>query len=537
MSGGIDGIQAAQDAGELPADIQVIGDDQGTGNAGVTTLEIVHGVAPDAKLAFCRVSDEAQLLQCVKQLKQAGAVVVVNDLTAIDNSFAPRYLSQFEALANQKALLWIDAGGDAGENTVNAPFTPVNFAFGANKSVSAMDFGKATGQDSTPYDTITIAAGDKLQFTIWWDDDPGAKHPSNIYIIYLLDRNNNVLAHPPSSAINLSKPHFAGSWTNKTGQAQSVRIVVAHTQGSGDNRIGLWAAETSNGLIESPLTISTTMDLHAQNEAESVLSVGAVDAATPDTIEPYSSAGPTYIEWLYDASTGQYRKAQPPIQRVKPDLVAPDAVSVPTADKHLMNFAGTSAAAPYVAGAAALLESYGLSKAQVVMALEKSAIDLGKSGKDNVYGYGRIDVYKALETVDIPPEVSIMAPSKNIAIDVGTSVTFKGECASNKHTISAYAWDFANGQTSSKKAPGAITFQKAGNYTVELTCTDSTGIKNPEPATRVVTVQAKNNQPSPPPDPNPDHSGGGGAAGPLALLGLLLLGVPMLIWRRVWLEM
>jgi hypothetical protein len=288
-------------------------------------------------------------------------------------------------------------------------------------------------------------------------------------------------------------------------------------------------------LTDAPLAISTAMDIYAGEHAKSILGVGAVNAATPNTIKPFSSMGPTYIEWLYDAKTDQYREVQPPIQRIKPDLVAPDRVAVLDVDGHVTSFAGTSAAAPHVAGAAALLESYGLSKVQVVTALEKSAIDLGKPGKDNVYGYGRIDAYKALETVDIPPDVSITAPNKNVTIDVGKSVTFNGECASNKHKISAYAWDFANGQTSPQKAPGGVTFKKAGNYKVTLTCTDSTGIKNPDPATRTVTVQAKNNLPpsDPPPNPNHDHSGGGGSFGLLDLLGLFAAAMTVrLAYRR-----
>jgi PKD repeat protein len=165
-----------------------------------------------------------------------------------------------------------------------------------------------------------------------------------------------------------------------------------------------------------------------------------------------------------------------------------------------------------------------------VAALEKSAIDLGKPGEDNVYGYGRIDAYKALEAVDIPPNASITAPNKDVTIDAGKSVSFKGDCASDKHKISAYAWNFDNGQTSSQKDPGAVTFKKAGIYKVAFTCTDSTGIKDPDPAMHTVTVQGKSNPP-PPPTPKPDHSGGGGSSGPLGLIGLLFLGLPAFIRR------
>jgi len=68
------------------------------------------------------------------------------------------------------------------------------------------------------------------------------------------------------------------------------------------------------------------------------VSVGAVDAANPRNgfAEPYSARGPT--------NDG----------RVKPDIVAPDDVAVSGAAGFPTPFLGTSAAAPHIAGMAAL---------------------------------------------------------------------------------------------------------------------------------------------------------------------------------------
>ncbi len=64
---------------------------------------------------------------------------------------------------------------------------------------------------------------------------------------------------------------------------------------------------------------------------------------------------------------------------------------------------GTSFASPYVAGAAALVLSVNpnLTPAQVESILENSAQDLGTKGKDNYYGYGRLDVAKAVEAAQL----------------------------------------------------------------------------------------------------------------------------------------
>ncbi|HEX2039474.1 MAG TPA: S8 family serine peptidase [Acidimicrobiales bacterium] len=58
--------------------------------------------------------------------------------------------------------------------------------------------------------------------------------------------------------------------------------------------------------------------------------------------------------------------------------------------------AGTSMAAPHVAGAAAILRGLGLSAEQAAARLTATAKDLGAAGPDDTYGHGRLDVAKAV---------------------------------------------------------------------------------------------------------------------------------------------
>jgi hypothetical protein len=60
-------------------------------------------------------------------------------------------------------------------------------------------------------------------------------------------------------------------------------------------------------------------------------------------------------------------------------------------------YSGTSYAAPHVAGGLALLLSVypNLSAADQQRALLNSAVDLGVSGPDDIYGYGRLDILAA----------------------------------------------------------------------------------------------------------------------------------------------
>lgn len=57
---------------------------------------------------------------------------------------------------------------------------------------------------------------------------------------------------------------------------------------------------------------------------------------------------------------------------------------------------GTSQAAPHVSGLAALLRARGIQGAsQIITQIEQTSDDLGKPGTDQIYGRGRIDVFRA----------------------------------------------------------------------------------------------------------------------------------------------
>lgn len=159
----------------------------------------------------------------------------------------------------------------------------------------------------------------------------------------------------------------------------------ARTQGrGGDGSIVVFASGNANQAF-SGVTFPATVS--------GVVTVGAVD--NNGNIWNYSSRGSEM------------------------DLVAPSGDTnnngdVRTTDREGVNgynngnytntFGGTSAACPQVAGVAALMLSVnpGLTESQIVSILKNTATDMGTSGFDNTFGYGRLNAQAAINAA-LPP--------------------------------------------------------------------------------------------------------------------------------------
>ncbi|MCX7643347.1 MAG: S8 family serine peptidase, partial [Armatimonadetes bacterium] len=126
--------------------------------------------------------------------------------------------------------------------------------------------------------------------------------------------------------------------------------------------------------------------------------VGATDIN--DRIADFSSRGPVFWEGIGEI--------------IKPDVSAPgvDVMSAVPGGGY-ERWEGTSMACPHVAGTVALMISLAIKNRRydeidvdfLKRALERTAVDLGAPGKDNDYGWGRIDAYEALRRIPPPPVI------------------------------------------------------------------------------------------------------------------------------------
>ena len=115
---------------------------------------------------------------------------------------------------------------------------------------------------------------------------------------------------------------------------------------------------------------------------------------------------------------------------------------------------GTSMASPHVAGVAALVlsQSPNLSNTELRTHLQNTADDLGSTGLDTLYGYGRVNAQTAVTTILSPPPTSNYPPTADAGIDqnvdVELTVTLDGTGSTDPNSDPiTYFWTQISGVT------------------------------------------------------------------------------------------
>ncbi|MBD0349314.1 MAG: S8 family serine peptidase, partial [Thermoleophilia bacterium] len=216
---------------------------------------------------------------------------------------------------------------------------------------------------------VSVAAGTEICAFLKWDDWPAATQD---YDLYLFRLSPLTLVAGSASAQTGSQPPVEGLCFRNTGASGTFAAAIARDGTTQTPRLDLF---TTTGPLEHAIAAGSLLEPATSPNA---LAVGAM-CWEADTLEPFSSRGPTIDG------------------RTKPDVAGQDAVSSWTYGGFAGcsargGFFGTSAAAPHVAGAAALIKQANpfFGPAQLHAALEATAADLGTPGKDNLYGAGRL---------------------------------------------------------------------------------------------------------------------------------------------------
>ncbi len=346
---GFAGLSQSQARGDLPATL-VTRDFTGTGmetglTHGTAVAEIVYDIAPEATLYLLKIGNEVDLDNAVSFCIAEGVHIIVHSLGWFNTSFydGTGVIAQIVNRAANAGILWVQAAGNFGLRHYGPTFTDQN----------------NDGWHDTDV-TLTANPGERILLYLTWDSWPAT---ADDYDLYLFDPAGNLLASSTKTQAGAEQPTeriFATATLPGT-----YRVRIQRVSGA-PRRLALFSVyhdltprDASSSLV-TPADVATAL---------SVAAIGWQNYSTGPA-QPYSSRGPT--------KDG----------RAKPDLAAPD--NVRTGVSAYNPFPGTSAAAPHVAGVAALLksESPGLSVSELRARLLSFAVPMGDP---YAYGAGRLE--------------------------------------------------------------------------------------------------------------------------------------------------
>ena len=353
---------------ELPASVTaasfVYGEEpDGSGEVhGTACAEIVHEMAPDAELFLAyydgTLVSEGQATDWLLEQEvhiishSAGSVVGPMDGSGEDAELV-------DEMAAQK-VLWVNSAGNEGESHYRGLFTDTD-------GDGLHEFPDGDEEIMLwPYAPAII-------IVLNWDDWADVTED---YDLFLYDAQGDLVASSEDTQDGSPGQLAAeGFVINRVTDAVYYATIKAYNA----TRAGTLDLYTLGADVEFPVAEHS---LNTPADARGSLTVGATEYRD-ESLASYSSQGPT--------NDG----------RLKPEISAPAGVSGATYGTD--GFDGTSASAPHVAGAAALVWSAfpDFSHEQVSAYLQSHALDLGPPGPDNGYGHGRLQLPAAPEPEEV----------------------------------------------------------------------------------------------------------------------------------------
>ena len=450
MSDGVSHLANSEATGDLPS-VQVL--QPGNGDEGTAMLEIVHDLAPGSPLAFYGPdpSDSGDMVTGIGALESEGCKIIVDDLTYSDEpKFEDGPIAREARDFVTRGGVYVTSAGNNAQRHYIHQYVQKAGPFVGGIYPYAHDYGSGDIGN-----TFTVPNNVSIITTLQWNNQLGSS--SDDFDLFLVDSfSGSIITWSDNPQTGTGNPWEGLGWTNNTGGSVSVYIaVLEYSLSSAPNSLMLdYNVWYGSGLQYSMPENSVI----GHSAVEEVLSTAAAAAATPTTIESFSSQGPGTI----------YFPSQQ--DRQLPNVTGVDGVQTKTGQLgfFLSNpFLGTSAAAPHVAAIAALVwdASPTLTPSQVRSAITSTAINIGTSGYDYISGFGRVDAYDAVNSV-----LAISVTTNAATSITNNSTTLNGNLSSLGEYSSAnvsFEWGTAPGALSNTTANQTKT--STGAFTDNLT--------------------------------------------------------------------
>ena len=465
ISNGVKHINDSKESGDLPDDVHVLSDEVG-GDGGTAMLEIVHDMVPDAELYFHDMGDdEIEFNYAIDALVSSGCKVICDDIYWQGQPYFEdgTIANHLESVLSDNDIVYVAAATNLAEEHYQGEFNEWKDGF--------HDFSGGTNPNRTSM-YVYLPAASGVRIILQWNDKFGSS--GNDYDLYLSDISNS------SSEIEYGDLDYSVDTQDGSGDpleyieyynpgsSEIIGVIDVRKNSSAESRILEWFILPKNGAIVFNNNVVAADSVFGHAAVPDVITAAAVNWITPSIIESYSSHGPVTISY--------------PTQeiRAKPDITGVDGVSITGAGGFSNPFYGTSAAAPHVAAVAAQIWGAHpeMTADEVKAALYNSAVDLGETGKDTTFGYGRADALA-------------MADSLRNVVSSGLNVATRNGGGPNTDTGVGFATDL--------KAGGTASFTMDKGAVGEVSVTAGADIKKV-----MITVEREGSLPSSIGEPDTD---------------------------------
>ena len=449
------GVAGSQASGDLPANVTTLldGNAAGATDEGRAMAEIVYDVVPSVGgilFSSGTSSGPTTKARSIDNLVAAGADVIADDTAFLteplfQDGVVPQAIDR--AKANGTAY-FVSAGNRARQSDEGT------YAAASGSTLNDFDTGAGTDTSQT---LTSIPNNGSFRLTFQWDESWGDAD-TDLDIQLREVGTGTVLGSSTTDNVNGYPLEFI-SYTNTSGAAKTVELVVDRFSGT-RTPLFKWVAFTNFALF-TPAEYGDTVDaINSDAGARGGFAAAAINQADPglDDAESFSSRGP--MRRLFDVNGN--RLAAPDV-RQKPDGAGADRVA--TTVPGFTSFAGTSAAAPALAGVAALTEgadpALSVDDVYQIMKRPGNTTDCTAAGwPDGDCGYGLPYADSTVSTAldGTPPEVTA---SLSPASPDGGNGWYRGNVT--------VTWTVTDSQSPVTKSCGPVTISADMNGAV--TCT------------------------------------------------------------------
>jgi hypothetical protein len=366
---------AANPCGRLTP-VNVLGDAAGA-DEGRAMAQVVHDLAPDAALAFePSGNSELQMAQNIVNLANAGADVIADDITFLDEPFFQESLISdtanqvvaagipyFSSAANNNFLPDTRDGSSYEAALYRSTTCPASVAAAPQQPAnpSCMDYDPGPG--TANLQPFVVAPGRQIRFDFQWAQ-PWFGVTTD-YDLFLLNSSFNIITSARSDDLASQVPWEDLFHTNNTGANETVYLVINKFDAAAPDTRLKWVLLRPRGAVLSATSVLAPdvfgPSIFGHNGGEGTMSVAAVPFDNSATVEEFSSRGPVTL--YFGPVRGNTAAAPLPAPRTlaKPDIAATDGALTTffgSAAAGGFRFFGTSEAAPHAAAVAALQRQF-----------------------------------------------------------------------------------------------------------------------------------------------------------------------------------